>query len=368
MKRFIITVTLLFLTASLLLGTCMYWIWDSGKDRQESFEGFSRDLKDFSGDMLIGEEPTERELLKQKFSAMYEIDTEKNYITVISQKYLDYYWKSNPTKEKLRKLSISEILYIVQDSIDIFFKYDRVIMKAVGSGSLFKDYERIPFVSAGAVFKTKSFANNATNIAHIITYRILALTSPKAIISMDEIYEYRGEYYNGVGEYFYLIDYQVDTDREMHIKDFANGNFSGYSYLHLQSYMIDLHIDSKHDRIFPTVEMEDEYFVTLEAESGDFNISIDLISDTFTFENHESLTDSVTSGNVLIVGNELWLYSTLELLPNNEYVSYDYTFYFTDGRFKYYLDESTPHPDIMLNDGDLFSVSNEAFLKRFNGK
>ena len=73
-----------------------------------------------SVDPALQETPVSQEKLKAKFSAMYDFSKGNTTISVISENYLEDFWSSNYEKEVVHSLSVSSVLYIIQDSIRIY--------------------------------------------------------------------------------------------------------------------------------------------------------------------------------------------------------------------------------------------------------
>ena len=86
------------------------------------------DFVELQSDPDLTEPPVSQEELKAKFSAMYAFSKGNKTVSVISETYLKDFWSSNYEKEVVHSLSISEILYIIQDSIRIYNEYDTIIL------------------------------------------------------------------------------------------------------------------------------------------------------------------------------------------------------------------------------------------------
>jgi hypothetical protein len=165
---------------------------------------------------------------------MYEIDEKNNTITVISQKYLDNYWESNYEKEEIKSLTADEVLFIIQDSIRIYQKYEKIILQGyeskvkygyisstsefdrrypksddyVWDGDETEKFWRVPFLETQNITAIDGYALEGrslsipsssavepvlTDIYSIIFYRIEVLSSPKVFVQGAELLKLAGE-------------------------------------------------------------------------------------------------------------------------------------------------------------------------------
>lgn len=230
MKFFTIVIALLLLSAIILTG-CMYAIAaDNGEmkpydlnGQKENFENNSQEdqkepgnnkaddndsdrynseekcpMEDGPdpniglGDIIIEDGPTTQASLQAKFEEMYEISEDEKTITVISEDYLNNYWRSNYEKEVIHSLTTEEVYFIIQDSIRIYEEYDEVVLTGFASvSSMMQVAERFPFVK-DEVIKTQPDVtpyyewDDTEAIYEIILYRLKALSSPKAFFTGEE--------------------------------------------------------------------------------------------------------------------------------------------------------------------------------------
>jgi len=129
---------------------------------------------------------------------MYEIDEENNAITVISRDYYESYWAEKNGKAEIVSLTSDEVLFIIQDSINLYCKYDKIILNIFSENSDTSSYEIIPLT--GDTIGDRCFPDVVRDwgieeyilddISRIIQYRISSLSSPEAYISCKELAEY----------------------------------------------------------------------------------------------------------------------------------------------------------------------------------
>lgn len=223
-KFFTIVVSLL-LISSLILAGCMLAIAeDHGGTKPYELNGQTYNSEDSGNVIVEGDAPTAQDSMREKFESMYEISEDGTGMTVISEDYLDGYWRSNYEKEVIRSLSTEEVYYIIQDSIRIYFQYEKVILPAFVSFSSNKEVsERFPFLKEQEIFRFEtSFVDLdrvLSDIHRIILYRLAALSSPKAFFFAWEAILFVGNdpvAYNShyPEQLFYIPGYSADTDRE----------------------------------------------------------------------------------------------------------------------------------------------------------
>lgn len=228
MVKFISLVSVLIIISISALGIGMYSVGETSqqpKDYELSEQSFDFEDKNVSQDT-----PTHQEELSEKFYSMYEIDEDENTITVISKKYLDDYWESNYEKEEIKTLSVEEILFIIQDSIRIYEKYDKIVLQEykskirygyisisaefdrrypksddyVWDGDETQALYRVPYIEGETINVIDGYEAERKNpsravdsvlndLQKIIFYRIEALSSPKAFIQGAEYLYLLGE-------------------------------------------------------------------------------------------------------------------------------------------------------------------------------
>ena len=190
-KFFTIVISLLLLSSIILTG-CMYAIAaDNGEMKPYDLNG-QKENSDSSGGNIVEDAPLPQQSLQAKFEAMYEISEDGKTITVISEDYLNNYWRSNYEKEVIHSLTTEEVYFIIQDSIRIYEEYDEVVLTGFASiSSMMQVAERFPFVK-DKVIKTQPDVtpyyewDDTEAIYEIILYRLKALSSPKAFFTGEE--------------------------------------------------------------------------------------------------------------------------------------------------------------------------------------
>jgi len=127
--KFLILVLSLILLSACTLSTGMYAVKEIS-EAPEDYEFSEQSFEFESGEKenISESGPTPQELLAEKFSAMYEIDEENNAITVISRDYYESYWAEKNGKAEIVSLTSDEVLFIIQDSINLYCKYDKIIL------------------------------------------------------------------------------------------------------------------------------------------------------------------------------------------------------------------------------------------------
>ena len=191
-KFFTIVISLLLLSSIILTG-CMYAIAaDNGEMKPYDLNGQKENSDSSGGNIVEGDAPLGQDSLQAKFEAMYEISEDGKTITVISEDYLNNYWRSNYEKEVIHSLTTEEVYFIIQDSIRIYEEYDEVVLTGFASiSSMMQVAERFPFVK-DEVIKTQPDVtpyyewDDTEAIYEIILYRLKALSSPKAFFTGEE--------------------------------------------------------------------------------------------------------------------------------------------------------------------------------------
>ena len=190
-KFFTIVISLLLLSSIILTG-CMYAIAaDNGEMKPYDLNG-QKENSDSPGGNIVEDAPQAQDSLQAKFEAMYEISEDGKTITVISEEYLNNYWRSNYEKEVIHSLTTEEVYFIIQDSIRIYEEYDEVVLTGFASvSSMMQVAERFPFVK-DEVIKTQPDVtpyyewDDTEAIYEIILYRLKALSSPRAFFTGEE--------------------------------------------------------------------------------------------------------------------------------------------------------------------------------------
>lgn len=223
--KFIILILTLVAFSVCFLASLMHLVSDTEEGLKDYL--LSEQSFDFNNNHISEEAPTPQEILAEKFQSMYEIDEQENTITVISKKYLEEYWESNYGKnEEIKSLSVDEILFIIQDSIKIYEKYDKVILQGYesklkyGNASIRAEFDRrypksndycwdgdetekfwrVPYIQTETIqpidgYDMEQRKNDvqwamdtvSKDVQKIIFYRIEALSSPKVFIQKAEL-------------------------------------------------------------------------------------------------------------------------------------------------------------------------------------
>lgn len=171
-------------------------------------------------DPTLQDTPVSQEELKAKFSAMYDFSKGNNAITVISETYLEDFWRSNEEREVVHSLTIPEVLYIIQDSIRIYNEYDTIILQGFSAAS-----SRVPALEQQTIIPALDDRDHAReDVRKIIQYRLQALSSPKAFFTVEEMMEYRKADLEAIPDicrevFFYIPNYSADTNRDLYLID-----------------------------------------------------------------------------------------------------------------------------------------------------
>lgn len=243
--KFILSVVGIILSSILLLTGCMAAIAASADNpRPYQLSTIPKTIPDAAGnsnaetvyqtpnfvelqiDSTLTEPPVSQEELKAKFSAMYSFSQGNRTISVISETYLEDFWSSNYEKEIVHSLSISEVLYIIQDSIRIYNEYDTIILtdfSANTSNTAIRT--RFPALEQQTVNPNPDDRDQAReDVRKIIQYRLQALSSPKAFFTVAEMMEYRKIDPETIPDvcqevFFYIPNYSADTNRKLYLSD-----------------------------------------------------------------------------------------------------------------------------------------------------
>ena len=280
-KFFTIVISLLLLSSIILTG-CMYAIAaDNGKMKPYDLNG-QKENNDSPGGNIVEDAPLPQQSLQAKFEAMYEISEDGKTITVISEDYLNNYWRSNYEKEVIHSLTTEEVYFIIQDSIRIYEEYDEVVLTGFASiSSMMQVAERFPFVK-DEVIKTQPDVtpyyewDDTEAIYEIILYRLKALSSPKAFFTGEEAMLSVGKepMINSTmlpWTTFYIPNYSESTNRDYILNvvgygsamnsaviedefselfSFCNKN-GAYIYFESKNY-------EQSTKVYPTVELDDK--------------------------------------------------------------------------------------------------------------
>ena len=177
-------------------------------------------------DPTLKETPVSQEELKAKFSSMYDFSQGNNTVSVISEAYLQDFWSSNFEKEVIHSLSMSEVLYIIQDSIRIYSEYDAILLPGFSANTPDVAVRiRVPALEQQTIISNPNDRNQTReDVRKIIEYRLRALSSPKAFFTVGETMEYRKTDLDTIPDlcqevFFYIPNYSADTIRELYLQD-----------------------------------------------------------------------------------------------------------------------------------------------------
>lgn len=387
--KFIVSVTGIILSAILLLTGGMAAIAASAKaprsyqlsavPKTVSDAGGNANAETFSqhatviGDLVelesnpdLTEPPVSQEELKAKFSAMYDLSMGNQTICVISEAYLEDFWSSNENKEVAHSLSISEVLYIIQDSIRIYNEYNTVILPGFSAKTANAAISnRFPALERQTVHPNPDDRDQAReDVRRIILYRLQALSSPKAFFTVTEMMEYRGNSIESIPDicrevFFYIPNYSADTNRNQYLyyRNYKNSrsNYGVFCFSYFNR--IVLFTRGNPETVFPTAELslevQDGEVIYLEMSSswilnpkyydkllGVTSLVLDAQEQTFYFTTTGAHFDSEKNcvvledncpdfkkwpGTYKKIGNRLYLYPVD--IPNAVFV-FDYS---TDG-------------------------------------
>ena len=295
--KFLITVVSVLLVSTLILVGCMQALSQNDSEPKDyDMDIVSQTVAESTPEDITKDPPAAQKDMKEKFAEMSEISEDGKAITVISEEYLDNYWSDGKTKNKA--LTSEEVLYIIQDSIKIYYEYDSLTvisnpMLESMHGNLIACYPLMNgTLTEFPLYKQAIDTNYAAacqSIHALIVYRLAALSSPDAFITgldvpNEEDGGFSGEWLDTA--LFYIPKHVNDTlTREEWVEIIlsdgavpehlpwlqyfnlsAYGNSSAYGGPFIEHFAI----DKAHVRVFPTTEME----------SSQANMVIDIIDRT----------------------------------------------------------------------------------------
>ncbi len=189
-RKFIMVIAGILLVSTLTMAGSLYAVTHSyGTPKpfdQDSVAGAIVDNVAIEGD----DAPTSQQALRQKFDAMSRVDPETNTLTVITEAYLTAYWQQDGETGKVRSLTADEVLYLIQDSITLYFSgsYTQLVFPAFGT-----EAARI-FTGPG-----EDSQANLQAIYDLIVHRMTLLSSPEVWIPNMERTVYVPSYEPGNG-------------------------------------------------------------------------------------------------------------------------------------------------------------------------
>ncbi len=370
--KFLTIVVAVLLASTLLLTGCMYAIAATGGEaKQYDLDAMSDSAGENVG-VNTNDAPTSQTELQKKFAAMVSIDKENNSITVITQEYLNEYWQSNYDREVIHSLTAEEVMFIVQDSIRIFFEYESIILPEFASvSSNMETALRFPLLKEQKFITYPTVSDwdqdvELKKIYDIIIYRIKALSSPKAFISASEAIIFAGgnpATYNGLypESVFYIPGYSETTDRDKYLGFFGKhsenediGDYFAVNYFGAEKIVLKTAKGGSND-IYPTAELKSTEIITVQSDEGPwfalaktknrFHYGKDLIISSALFGIYEYRGDDLI----------LKVYGS-DFDPDNRYVFVMKSN--GDGAYIYSERESVPHPELAkdIKDGMVFYV------------
>ena len=121
--KFLISVVSILIVSMLILAGCMQVLSQNDSEPKDyDMDIVSQTVAESTPEDITKDPPVAQKDMKEKFAEMSEISEDGKAITVISEEYLDSYWSDGKTKNKA--LTSEEVLYIIQDSIKIYYEYD----------------------------------------------------------------------------------------------------------------------------------------------------------------------------------------------------------------------------------------------------
>ncbi|MBR6562801.1 MAG: hypothetical protein IKK70_02555 [Clostridia bacterium] len=198
--RFIITVVSIIMVSILILTACIHAVAEKNADSKAYDMDIVSETVTEQGTGVIDISPTSQLELQKKFSGMSRISDSGKSITVISEEYLDSFWRELESNGGSEALTSEEVMYIVQDSVRLYFEYDEYVLYANQSlltahsglterNALFDGtLTGIP-ISKELKELDDNFVSIFSDIHRIILYRLAALSSSDAFIFADEAIE-----------------------------------------------------------------------------------------------------------------------------------------------------------------------------------
>ncbi len=206
--KFITAVISIILLSLLLLCTAMAMISkNEGSPKNNGYDTSSG----ITAGAVADDGPTSQKTLQERFAAMTSVDGDS--ITLITKEYLDGYWKSNYEKKDLRVLTQEEMLYIIQDTENIYYsgKYSKIVISEYGAEVSDGLKGRFPSIEKKEYScSEKDPAKQLRAIYDIIWQRVKSLSSPEVFIKAKDS-----------NLQSYIIGYSENTDRELLVKHFS---------------------------------------------------------------------------------------------------------------------------------------------------
>ncbi len=333
---------------------------------------FSEHKFDFIDENVSQQSPDTQETIEEKFQEMYDIDEDEKTITVISKKYLNDYWASNYEKEEIKSLTVDEILFIIQDSIRIYEKYEKIVLQGyesnvkygyistsaeydrrfpksddyVWDGDETEKFWRVPYIQTQIIKSVDGYQVEgistpeniqrtldgiSADIQQIIFYRIEALSSPKVFIQKAEFLRFVGEnprnFSSKLPEQVFYCAGMKEAKQRNEVLDALRIDYSRNALLPIDCGEIDL------------MDMAGDYFSKREVDSSS-PMAIN-VYDEF-YKNEVFLTESTenrirkylneTTPVVYMLSGKYngreW-FETLKLIPKNKEIFWGRGFFFS---------------------------------------
>lgn len=297
--KFLITVVSVLLVSTLILVGCMQALSQNDSEPKDyDMDIVSQTVAESTPEDITKDPPVAQKDMKEKFAEMSEISEDGRSITIITEEYLNNYWRSNYEKEVIHSLTTEEVYFIIQDSIRIYEEYDEVVLTGFASvSSMMQVAERFPFVKPDV--SPYYEWNDTEAIYEIIIYRLKALSSPKAFFTGEEAMRSVGEE-PGINSTmlpwttFYIPNYSESTNRDYILNVVGYGSamnstviedeFSElFSFCNKNGAYINFKSKSyeQSTKIFPTAEMSEDIkntVVTIEYRNeGKYTIFVEEI-------------------------------------------------------------------------------------------
>ncbi len=264
--------------------------------------------------------------LDKKFKAMSRTDNNMQSITVITEEFLNKMWIEDFSSDRKYSLSTEEINYIIADSVRIYREYRYIVLEPVLYGTVYSDYEhssQYPMLFNETIDKSQSTGHHddCTNIYKIINYRIRALSSPDAFVT---VYDYDSTdlhphfssiIYLTPASAYYIPDYsdKVQSDKlKEYLKDDSDAESAPLDYFCVSPYGTSIveYYPKGGDgtKLFPSEELtgskvtfiSEGTLLMLDTFSMKFNLSLMILSSVLDYG---SYTYDQESGVLILYGN-----------------------------------------------------------------
>ncbi len=298
--KFLTIVSSIIIASALLLAACMQAITTG----EESSEYNPEEMPSIASENPRIDETNgmiSLDALKTKFDSMKSFNKDSNTVTVITDTALLDYWKGSDYSTSYKSLSPAEVNYIIQDSINLYYAYDKIAVPMPPEGSIV-DY----YVFNGH----KADSGLLQTVYKIILTRLEALSSYTAFyknteseltvyvpnVSEETDFEILKTIYSGIDR----ISFDSSALPE-HYTFYQPINFNRTAIMHMTK--------SGATQVFPTDEMVNVNVSALTTEMGFEGpcITLDLLNGSFTSSGSIYMSLAI-SGDIEVLGDELILY------------------------------------------------------------